>query len=142
MKKKVDLWGKTNPSLKKLILEFKIAFLIIMVGISNVMAEPDFSEALKDDLISGAYSGELQQRQVTGTVTDENGSPLPGVSVVVKGTTLGTLTDVAGKFVLANTDQNAILVFSFIGMATQEVSVAGRTQIDLELNEEAIGLFL
>lgn len=137
MKKKVDLWGNTNTSLKRLILKFKISLLIILVGITNIMAEPGFSESLK---ISGAHSGNLQQKQVTGTVTDENGSPLPGVSVIVKGTTLGTLTDLAGKYSLVNVPPDGLLAFSFIGMTPQEISLEGRTVIDVVLKEQAIGL--
>lgn len=82
----------------------------------------------------------LQQSKITGTVTDENGNPMPGVTVLVKGTTLGTLTDASGKYTIDNSPQNATLVFSFVGMATQEISSNGRMLIDVVLKEVAIGL--
>lgn len=65
---------------------------------------------------------------VTGTVSDENGNPLPGVSVVVKGTSIGTLTDANGKFSL-ETSGNVVLVFSYVGYATQEVEAAENTSL-------------
>ncbi len=70
---------------------------------------------------------------VTGTVTGENQGPLPGVTVTVKGTQNGTITDADGRYRLTVADENAVLVFSFIGYLTQEVPVGGRTTIDLNL---------
>jgi len=56
------------------------------------------------------------QSQVTGKVTDKSGSPLPGVTVLVKGTTTGTITDGNGNYSLSGIPRNATLVFSFVGM--------------------------
>lgn len=81
-------------------------------------------------------SDELQQARVAVTVTDENGNPLPGVTVTVKGTTLGGLTDGSGKYTISNVPENSTLVFSFIGMKTQEIPASGRAQIDVVLKEE------
>ncbi len=82
----------------------------------------------------------LQQRTVTGVVTDQNGQPLPGVSVVVKGTTTGTVTNSNGEFSLSIPAAVETLVFSFVGMRTQEVALDGRTTISITLEEESIGL--
>lgn len=71
---------------------------------------------------------------VTGRVTDEAGDGMPGVNIVVKGTGIGTTTDVAGKYSLSVTESDAILVFSFIGYETVEMAVGGRTTIDIQLN--------
>ena len=73
-------------------------------------------------------------RTITGTVrgTDTN-EPLPGVSVVIKGTTRGTTTDVNGNFRLNVEDENTTLVFSFVGYANQEVIMGNRTTIDIKL---------
>jgi TonB-linked SusC/RagA family outer membrane protein len=73
---------------------------------------------------------------VTGQVKDENGADFPGVNVLVKGTAVGTSTDVNGRYSLEVPDESAILVFSFIGYATQEVTVGSRTVIDLTLNPD------
>lgn len=81
-----------------------------------------------------------QTKKVTGKVTDTGGNSLPGVSVVVKGTTNGTITDANGAYSLSNIPENATLQFSFVGMKPQEVSVAGKNTIDVSLVEEAIGI--
>jgi TonB-linked SusC/RagA family outer membrane protein len=78
-----------------------------------------------------------QERTVTGTVTsEEDGSPLPGVNVVVKGTSSGTVTDVAGKYSLAVPQEGGVLIFSFIGLVTQEVDIGERTVIDVRMAED------
>lgn len=74
-----------------------------------------------------------QQRTVTGTVTDENGSAMPGVNVVVKGTSNGTATDGSGNFSLQVPGDDAVLVISFVGYANTEVTVGTRTTIDVQL---------
>jgi iron complex outermembrane receptor protein len=73
---------------------------------------------------------------VTGQVTDEKGQPLTGVSVLVKGSTRGTTSDGSGNFKIAVPDNDAVLVFSFVGYKKQEVSVAGRSKIMLSLQPE------
>lgn len=77
---------------------------------------------------------------VSGLVSDNSGQPLPGVTVVVKGTTNGTITDVNGKYTLSNVPGNATLMFSFVGMQMQEVAVNSKTVIDLVMQEETIGI--
>ena len=87
---------------------------------------------------SSAYS--QQTSKVAGKVTDSAGSSLPGVSVVVKGTTNGTITDMNGTYVIGNVPVNATLQFSFVGMKSQDVSVAGKTSINVVLEEETVGI--
>ncbi|NQU53735.1 MAG: carboxypeptidase-like regulatory domain-containing protein [Bacteroidetes bacterium] len=81
-----------------------------------------------------------QQKSISGKVADENGDPLPGVTVLVKGTTTGAVTNVDGNFSISNIPENAILVFSFVGMRGQEVEVGSQTTIDITLIADAIGL--
>lgn len=81
-----------------------------------------------------------QQKTVSGKVTDSSGGPLPGVSVVVKGTTSGTISDADGNFSLTNVPANATLQFSFVGMKSQEVAVANKTHINVSMQDETIGL--
>ncbi|MFW6289775.1 MAG: SusC/RagA family TonB-linked outer membrane protein [Mariniphaga sp.] len=81
-----------------------------------------------------------QQRTVTGQVTDNTGQPLPGVTIVLKGTTSGTISDVDGNYALNNVPQNATLVFSFVGMQTQEIAVDGQSTINVSLNPDAISV--
>lgn len=81
-----------------------------------------------------------QQKFVSGKVTDSSGAALPGVTVFVKGTTSGTITGADGSYTLANVTADAILVFSFIGMKTQEVPVAGKTTLTITMEEETVGI--
>ncbi len=81
-----------------------------------------------------------QSKTISGKVTDSSGAPLPGVSVIVKGTTAGVVTDVDGNYSLANVPGDATLVFSFVGMKTQEIAVVGKSTIDVVMQEETIGL--
>ncbi len=74
-------------------------------------------------------SGLFAQNIVTGSVKDDTGQTLPGVSVVVKGTTTGTVTDIDGKFSLS-APANATLSFSFVGMKTKEVAIGAQRRID------------
>ncbi len=77
-----------------------------------------------------------QQQTVSGTVTDASGESLPGVTVVVKGTTTGTITNFDGAYSLPNIPGDGILVFSFVGMESQEVVVAGQSVINVVLESK------
>ena len=82
------------------------------------------------------HVGYSQQIQITGTVTDKNtGDPLPGVNVLIKGTTTGTISDINGQYTVLG-ESNGVIVFSFIGYVTREIAIAGQTQIDVALEEE------
>ena len=74
--------------------------------------------------------GSMNAQTVSGTVTEQN-TPLPGVNVLVKGTQNGTSTDFDGNYLLDDVPQDAILQFVFLGMKTVEISVDGRTTIDV-----------
>lgn len=98
----------------------------------------------KDIVISSKTaekSGTSQpQKPVSGKVTDTSGAPLPGVSVVIKGTTTGTITNGDGIFSLNNVPDNATLEFSFVGMQKQEVAVEGKKTLNVILEYQTIGL--
>jgi TonB-dependent starch-binding outer membrane protein SusC len=74
-----------------------------------------------------------QQRTITGTILDENKSPMPGVNILVEGTTVGTITDINGKYSINVTSPNATLVITFIGYNEAKVPTAGKTTIDVSL---------
>ena len=82
-----------------------------------------------------AVASVMAQRTVSGKVTDDTGEGLPGVNVVIKGTTNGTTTDLDGNFSLS-VDQGATLVFSSVGFAEQEISVGSRTVIDITMGSD------
>ena len=81
-----------------------------------------------------------QQKKVSGKITDSSGATLPGVSVIVKGTTSGVITDSNGSYSLSNVNENATLQFSFVGMKTQEIAVGTKTTINITLAEETVGI--
>lgn len=81
-----------------------------------------------------------QQKPVSGQVTDTSGLPLPGVSVVVKGTTVGVVTDLDGKYSFNVPSSGTTLVFSFIGMKTQEIEVGNQSVINVTLSEDVVGV--
>lgn len=79
--------------------------------------------------------------KIKGRVTDSKGHPLPGVTVMLKGTTFGAATDMDGKYDLSiQKDYATTLIFSFIGMKTQEVNIDGRTEINIRMDDEAAQL--
>jgi TonB-linked SusC/RagA family outer membrane protein len=213
MKKNYDLWVHSHPTLKKLIMELKIATLLILLSVSSVLANPTYSQvakvsldmenrsleqvmdeiesqsefyfifnqkqidvnrivniqaenelitdllpelfkgtnvnyvvldrkillttdALENSAIANAAKTELQQKVVTGKITDTKGGTLPGVNVSLKGTTTGAIADMDGKYSIAVPEGNATLVFSFIGYTSQEIAVNGNSTIDVKLSEE------
>ncbi|MGM0531257.1 MAG: TonB-dependent receptor [Bacteroidota bacterium] len=93
------------------------------------------------DLGSDNSEGNVQQNEqpIQGTVTDEDGEPLPGVTISIRGTDGGTVTDANGDFSLAAED-DAELVFSFVGFQKQVVEVDGREQLDVVLQEKVTEL--
>jgi iron complex outermembrane receptor protein len=96
---------------------------------------------LKSFLLVGAIFcfGLVEAQEVSGTVSDANG-PLPGASVVLKGTTTGTQTDFDGNYILSNVTADGTLVFSYIGYSSQEVAVNGQSTINVVLQEDAQAL--
>lgn len=118
---------KKTHALRRLLT---FSFLFVWVGF-GLYAAPNLENSL--DPISAL------QNTVTGTVTDNTGAPLPGASVVQKGTTNGTQTDFDGNFSI-DVPGDATLVISYIGFATQEIAVQGRSTINVQLEESARAL--
>jgi len=81
-----------------------------------------------------------QQKMITGKVTSDDGAPLPGVTVIIKGTTLGTVTDVDGLYNLSVPNESKTLVFSFIGMKSQEVEIGNQASVNVVMASDVIGL--
>ena len=96
---------------------------------------------LANNLIVIASEKILQQQIITGKIIDASTSgAMPGVNIVVKGSTIGTISDNGGNFSLSVPDRNATLVFSFIGYITQEIELAGRSVVDVTLDKSFIDL--
>ncbi len=81
-----------------------------------------------------------QRVTITGTVSDEDGAPLPGATVQLKGTLMGGLTDLSGKYSIDVTGPNATLVFSFVGYVPVEVPVQNQTVVNATLRADVQGL--
>lgn len=124
-----------HPKLKRIILTFKMVLIIIVAGVSNVLAtspDPPQHESPADN-----PSGAIQQIAVQGTVTDSNtGDVLPGVNVLVTGTTRGTITDNAGNYSITVPDEEAVLQFSYIGYLTESITVGNQRIINVSLAAE------
>lgn len=80
------------------------------------------------------------EKTITGKVTDERGESIPGVTVSIKGTTMGSITDMDGNYILTVPENAESLLFSFVGMKTQEVIIGDQTQINVTLLEDLVGL--
>ena len=93
-------------------------------------------QLVDNKLIMLAPKGILQQITITGTVTDSEGEPLPGVTIQVKGTQQGTATDANGAYFLQVPDENSILTFSFIGFISQEITVGDKKNINVILTDD------
>jgi TonB-dependent starch-binding outer membrane protein SusC len=74
-----------------------------------------------------------QQHSIKGTVNDENGNPMPGVNIQAEGTTIGVISDVNGKYSINVPNENAVLIFSFVGYNTEKISTSGKTVLDIKL---------
>ncbi len=114
--------------------KYKAGFLSILLclGIQITSANVKLNTSENEEIKSPQFT-------VTGTVVDENGTPLPGTSVIEKGTTNGTQTDFDGNFSL-EVSPDAILVFRYIGFKSQELAVTGQTTVRATLVEDAAAL--
>lgn len=91
-------------------------------------------------LSSETVKSKDQNGKITGKIVDNNGLPLPGVTIVYKGTTQGTTSDINGNFTIDIKDGATTLVFSFIGMTTQEIEIAGQSVINVTMLQDYIGI--
>ncbi len=125
---------------KKLLLPMKFAVILFMAGFIQVSAIESYSFDDKNpNKVLESTTG-IDQTNVTGTIADSDGQMIPGVTIMEKGTTNGTVTDIDGNFSIVLQGSDPILVFSFVGMITQEINVGGQSQINITMQTDAIGL--
>ncbi|MGQ7868738.1 SusC/RagA family TonB-linked outer membrane protein [Sunxiuqinia sp. sy24] len=130
------------------LLDKKVDLNYKQANISEVMDElfdkEKYEFKIIDRYIAISPIGEdvvaLQQDGISGTVTDENGEPLPGVTVLIKGTTKGTVTTIDGSYNISNVTKENVLVFSFVGMISQEIKVGEQSNINILMLADAIGV--
>ncbi len=114
--------------------------MLIADVLNKIFRETGISYEINNRMVALNAVENSVDLKITGKVTDSSGQPLPGVSVVVKGTTNGIITDANGNYSLTKVPDNAILVFSFVGMKSQEVKVGGKTSVNVTMQEEAVGI--
>jgi TonB-dependent starch-binding outer membrane protein SusC len=119
--------------------KMKLLVLISLIAITGVLANANQPVSGENSNKNGTISSQ-QRKQISGTVTGPDEQPIPGVSVVVKGTTTGITTGMSGEFTLDIPADAQTLVFSFVGMKTQEIPIAGQTVFNVTMQEETIGL--
>lgn len=143
MKKSHHFWECTIwfPKIFR-IMRLSVFLIVLSSFLSFGESSPALSaEKLPDAGISDPSGAQQPQRKIiTGSVKDVKGFPLPGVSVILKGTTTGTVTGTDGNFELQVPGDANTLVFSFVGMKTQEVSVVSVSTVNVVLEEETLGI--
>jgi TonB-linked SusC/RagA family outer membrane protein len=113
----------------------------IIIASLFILMNLGFSSAMKLSASEPTVSNSSQQViKITGKVTDSSGSSLPGVSIVILGTTNGTNTDASGNYSLSNIPANSTLVFSFVGMKKQEIVIGSKTAINVVMVEESVDI--
>jgi TonB-dependent starch-binding outer membrane protein SusC len=123
---------KPDINFRKLLMTTKIVVILLFCG----LAIPSYTLAADNRGID-----DQQQITVYGKVSDAGTlEAMPGVNIVLKGTSVGAITNVEGKYSISVTDRNATLVFSFIGYVTMEVPLNGRTTVDVTLTGEVTAL--
>lgn len=122
----------------------RIARLVILnlMGLTVLATAGNSFPNSNDNIVKSETVTEAQQAKskVTGIVNDTSGQPVPGVAVVIKGTTTGAVTDQDGKFMIEVLGNSQVLVFSFVGMKKQEIPVDGKTSFTVIMEDETIGL--
>lgn len=131
--KQVDVERKVDVSVKSMNIDEVLKHLFEGTNITYKIVN-------RQILLFPKENTTQQQKSVSGKVTDASGTLLPGVSVTIKGTQIGVITDSNGSYSISNVPENAVLAFSFVGMKPQEVSVEGRTSIDVVLAEDMVGI--
>ncbi|MGQ8335006.1 TonB-dependent receptor [Sunxiuqinia sp. A32] len=132
----VEINRKVNIDLKKMSIEDVLDNLFKGTDVVYKIADRQVV-LLKENQTNANVN---QQTSVSGKVTDVSGAPLPGVTVIIKGTTQGTITDFEGNYTISNVPGDATLIISFVGMRTQEILVGGRSNINVKLEEETVGI--
>ena len=137
--KVVDVKKRVSISLKNREIESVLNALFEGSEIAYVIKDRQIVLSSQDQLQNESTST-WQKASIQGTVTDESGEPLPGVAIIIKGTTTGTITNFEGVYNLVDVPSGATLVFSFVGMKPSEILLGSQTTVDVIMMEDAIGL--
>lgn len=132
----IDIHNKTiDESLELIFADTEVVYGIFD---RHILLYPESMNPGAEPVIS--HSTGAQQRTISGKVSDVAGEPLPGVTILIKGTTHGTVTNAEGNYSLTNIPDGATLVFSFVGMRTQEIEAGQQTTVNVQMEIDAIGI--
>jgi TonB-linked SusC/RagA family outer membrane protein len=113
---------------------------ILVILTISILIMPSLWASGKSSFIADSTSQQQTKGTITGKITDKSGEALIGVSIKIKGTSLGTITDVNGSFVLNNVTPSTILIFSYIGMKNVEIKVENQTSLIVKLEDNSVNM--
>lgn len=145
-------WSISIP--KEIIRIMKLTIFLLLMSVVSIFASNSYSQketlslnetnrisvSTNSDLLKSGAELKTQPKIVTGRISDVDGQALPGVTIIVKGTTIGTVSDGTGQYSIEGVSANAILVFSFVGMKSTELLVGDQTIINVVLLIDSVGL--
>lgn len=136
MQMNARVWYSRHSQFKRFA---SLTCLSLLVGFASLAADEGLSTTTnfveqKSEMVQD------QDHKVSGTVTDETGASLPGATIMVKGSFIGTVTDIDGKFSLTELKGDETLVISFVGMLSQEIAIEGKSEISVLLKMDAVGI--
>jgi len=156
--KNMKLTGINSPNgikttgKKQGFIAFKITILLLLISVFNLSASVSSFENKRNLQKSNSVVinqtenpgdqplPQAGQKKVSGKIADQTGAAIPGVSIVVKGTTVGTTSDLDGKFNLMIPSDAKMLVFTFVGMKSQEMAIGNQSTFNITMQDETIGL--
>ena len=124
----------------RLFLVMKLSILIIMVGFMQVSGENTYLDNEGTNTTVAMSNLAPDQQPVTGKITDSKGEAVPGATIVEKGTSNGTVSDMDGNYSLTTQGNSPVLVVSFVGMITQEIPASGQARINVTMEPDYIGI--
>jgi TonB-linked SusC/RagA family outer membrane protein len=133
--KGLEPWISHGPTIKRAIVVLNLTGMLLLPGSSIFATTPVSAELKYKNWVRAAI-----QANVKGRVTDKSGTPLPGATVRVKGGSQAAVTNTDGDFNIANVTGNVVLVVSYTGYVTQEIPLNGRSQVNINLEEDAANL--
>ena len=133
MKKHNELFEFAQVNSRKILV-----LCALFVGMSGILSAT--AEAKTSEKNYNLVDPQLQGVSVSGRITDQDGNVLPGVNVVEKGTSNGSITDIDGRYTLSLNSENPTLVFSYVGYITEEVEVGNKTSVDIVLTQDITAL--
>jgi hypothetical protein len=120
----------------QILLKIKLLSVVLLTAFASLAAEGDLPVTKPEQAVSPAE----QQKKISGKVSDVAGVPIPGATIIVSGTTIGSTADIDGNFTLSVPADAKTLTVSFVGMIPKEVQIGNNTNFRITLSESTIGV--